>query len=153
MLPEPLLSERHSKIGQKPRYPFSFFFTHEENPGDKNVQAHAGGRFRGQISEWNHNHGQINTVKFFWVSSFWVWVGILRPVGIWGYLQGENIHSYNLFSPVMMITLWMKPAWNSFEKKPNNLFLRNFPLTILCSILLIFICRQSCVWLKKVRPE
>ena len=43
---------------------------------------------------------------------FLVWMGGLRPVGIWGHLQGENIQSYNLFSPVMMITLWMKPGGN-----------------------------------------
>ena len=29
---------------------------------------------------------------------------VLRPVGIRGHLQGENIQSYNLFSPMMMIT-------------------------------------------------
>ena len=39
-------------------------------------------------------------------------MGVLRPVGIWGHLQGENIKSYNLFSPVMMITWWMKPGGN-----------------------------------------
>ena len=31
-------------------------------------------------------------------------VEVLHPVGIKGHLQGENIQSYNLFSPVMMIT-------------------------------------------------
>ena len=40
--------------------------------------------------------------------SFWVWVEVLRPIGISGHLQGENIQSYNLFSPVMMIIWWMK---------------------------------------------
>ena len=45
-----------------------------------------------------------------WV--FWVWVGGLRPVGMWGHLQGENIRLYNLFSPVMMITWWMKLGGN-----------------------------------------
>ena len=35
-----------------------------------------------------------------------------RPVGICGHLQGENIQSYNLFSPVMMITWWRKPGGN-----------------------------------------
>ena len=28
------------------------------------------------------------------------------------HLQGENIQSYNLFSPLMMTTLWMKPGGN-----------------------------------------
>ena len=28
---------------------------------------------------------------------------MLRPVGIWGHLQGENIQLYNLLSPVMML--------------------------------------------------
>ena len=36
------------------------------------------------------------------------WVEVLHPVGIWDHLQGANIQSYNLFSPVMMITWWMK---------------------------------------------
>ena len=28
----------------------------------------------------------------------WVWVGVLRPVGIWGHLDGENIQSYTTYS-------------------------------------------------------
>ena len=46
------------------------------------------------------------------IFEFWIWVGALRPVGIWGHLQGENIQLYNLFSPVMMITWWMKLGGN-----------------------------------------
>ena len=33
---------------------------------------------------------------------------VLNPVGIKGHLQGENIQSYNLFGPVMMITWWIQ---------------------------------------------
>ena len=39
---------------------------------------------------------------------FEVWVEGLRPVGIYGHLQGENMPSYNLFSPAMMSTWRMK---------------------------------------------
>ena len=39
-------------------------------------------------------------------------VGVVRQVGIQGHLQGENIRLYNLFSPVMMITWWMKLGGN-----------------------------------------
>ena len=38
--------------------------------------------------------------------------GGLRPVGSWGHLQGESIQSYNLFSPVIIITWWMKLGGN-----------------------------------------
>ena len=38
----------------------------------------------------SYNHAYVGH----WV--FLVWVGVLRPVGIWGHLQGENIQSYNL---------------------------------------------------------
>ena len=44
------------------------------------------------------------------------WVGVLRPVGIWGHLQGENIQLYNLFSPVMMITWWRRQSPSLFDK-------------------------------------
>ena len=40
------------------------------------------------------------------------WSGGFTPCGIWAHLQGENIQSYNLFSPVMMITWWMKLGGN-----------------------------------------
>ena len=52
------------------------------------------------------------------------WAEVLHPVSIWGHLQGdlqgENIQSYNLFSPVMMITWWMKLGGN-LPPGPNAL--------------------------------
>ena len=42
----------------------------------------------------------------------WVWVEDLRPVGIYGHLQVEDTQSYNLFSPVIMITWWMELGGN-----------------------------------------
>ena len=49
---------------------------------------------------------------FTFCSAVRVWVEGLRPVGIWGHLQGENIQSGNLLSPVMRITWWMKLGGN-----------------------------------------
>ena len=47
-------------------------------------------------------------------------VGILRPVGIWGHLQGENIQSYHLFSPVMNGSLVFKRVHLIPEHKQKN---------------------------------
>ena len=61
-------------------------------------------------SVWMSIHHAVNNAHWMYGNT-WVWVEVLRSVGIYGHLTGENIQSYNLFSPVM-ITWWMKLEGN-----------------------------------------